>query len=240
MNTTVECQVLFHQFVDFISQNKNVSIREIKAATPTNDIDSKVRQLEVSYESDSSISIKSPGKKAIPYDCRHLGFRDSETKAWKYFMDIVSGNTHSFNWGPAYEHKEDSRVRLKIKNYDAQWKLCDEICKRLKSFFEKEFGWNFPKGYKLYEYIALGPDGERRFKFRINNSKTASIDFSSEDNLSALEEVDLLSKVQKLSNDYKSDPELSDGVMDELVVALNVGQKKYGWSDKYVKEMAIV
>jgi hypothetical protein len=49
-----------------------------------------------------------------------------------------------------------------------------------------------------------------------------------------------LSKVQKLSNDYKSDPELSDGVMDELVVALNVGQKKYGWSDKYLKEMAIV
>ena len=32
MNTTVECQVLFHQFVDFISQNNNVSIREIKAA----------------------------------------------------------------------------------------------------------------------------------------------------------------------------------------------------------------
>ena len=240
MNTTVECQVLFHQFVDFISQNNNVSIREIKAATPTNDIDSKVRQLEISFESDSSISIRAPGKKAIPYDCRHLGFRDSETKAWKYFMDIISGNTHSFNWGPAYEHKEDSRIRLKIKHYDAQWKLCDEICKRLKSFFEKEFGWNFPKGYKLYEYIALGPDGERRFKFRINNLKSASIDFLAEDSLSALEEVDLLSKVQKLSNDYKSDPELSDGVMDELVIALNVGQKKYGWSDNYVKEMAIV
>jgi len=40
MNTTVECQVLFHQFGDFISQNKNISIREIEAATPTNDIDS--------------------------------------------------------------------------------------------------------------------------------------------------------------------------------------------------------
>ena len=107
-------------------------------------------------------------------------------------------------------------------------------------FFERELGWNFPKGYKLYEYIALGPDGERRFKFRINNSKSISIDFSSEDSLSALEEVDLLSKVQKLNNDYKSVPDLSDGVMDELVVALNVGQKKYGWSDKYVKEMAVV
>ena len=107
-------------------------------------------------------------------------------------------------------------------------------------FFEKEFGWNFPKGHKLYEYIALGPDGERRFKFRINNSKTASIDFSSEDNLSALEEVDLLSKVQKLNNDYKSDPELSDGMMDELVVALNVGRNKYGWSEKKVEDMIAV
>jgi len=86
----------------------------------------------------------------------------------------------------------------------------------------------------------LGPDGERRFKFRINNSKTASIDFSSEDNLSALEEVDLLSKVQKLNNDYKSDPELSDGVIDELVVALNVGRKKYGWSEKKLEEMVVI
>jgi hypothetical protein len=55
-----------------------------------------------------------------------------------------------------------------------------------------------------------------------------------------LEEVELLSKVQKLSDNFKSDPELSDGVMDELVIALNVGQKKYGWSDNYVKEVAIV
>jgi hypothetical protein len=86
----------------------------------------------------------------------------------------------------------------------------------------------------------LGPDGERRFKFRINNSKSVSIDFSSEDNLSALEEVDLLSKVQKLNNDYKSDPELSDGILDELVVALNVGRKKYGWSEKKLEEMVVI
>jgi len=55
-----------------------------------------------------------------------------------------------------------------------------------------------------------------------------------------LEEVDLLSKVQKLNNDYKSDPELSDGVMDELVVALNVGRKKYGWSEKKLEEMVVI
>ena len=53
-----------------------------------------------------------------------------------------------------------------------------------------------------------------------------SIDFSSEDSLSALEEVDLLSKVQKLNNDYKSDPELSDGVMDELVSCIKCRTKK--------------
>ena len=240
MTTTVECQALFHQFIDFISQNKDFNVRETQEVTPTPDIDREVRRLEISYESDSSVSIKVSGKNKVPYDCRHLGFRDSNTKAWKYFINVISDDTHSFNWGPAYEHREGSRVRIKIKNYDAQWKLCDEICKRFKSFFEKEFGWNFPKGYKLYEYIALGPDGERRFKFRINNSKTASIDFSSEDNLSALEEVDLLSKVQKLNNDYKSDPELSDGVIDELVVALNVGRKKYGWSEKKLEEMVVI
>jgi len=49
-----------------------------------------------------------------------------------------------------------------------------------------------------------------------------------------------LSKVQKLSNDYKSDPELSDDIMDELVVALNVGREKYGWSEKKLEEMVAV
>ena len=237
MTTTVECQALFHQFIDFISQNKDFSVRETQEVTPTPDIDREVRRLEISYESDSSVSIKVSGKNKVPYDCRHLGFRDSNTKAWKYFMDVLSGDTHSFNWGPAYEHREGSRVRIKIKNYDAQWKLCDEICKRLKNFLAKELGWNFPKGYKLYEYVALGPEGERRFKFRINNAKSTSIDFSTEDSLSALEEVDLLSKVQKLHNEFNSDPEFSDSITDELVVALQVGQKKYGWSDKDVKEM---
>ena len=102
MTTTVECQALFHQFIDFISQNKDFSVRETEKVTPTLDIDREVRRLEISYESDSSVSIKVSGKNKIPYDCRHLGFRDSNTKAWKYFIDVISGDTHSFNWGPAY------------------------------------------------------------------------------------------------------------------------------------------
>ncbi len=58
--------------------------------------------------------------------------------------------------------------------------------------------------------------------------------------MSALEEVDLLSKVKKLNSEYKSDPELSDSIMDELVVALNVGREKYGWSEKKLEEMVAV
>ena len=34
--------------------------------------------------------------------------------------------------------------------------------------------------------------------------------------------------------------QLSDGVMDELVVALNVGRNKYGWSEKKVEDMIAV
>ena len=100
-----------------------------------------------------------------------------------------------------------------------------------------EFPQKDTSSMSIYLPVLSVKDGS---SFKTDTSKSASIDFSSEDDLSALEEVDLLSKVQKLSIDYKSDPELSDGVMDELVVALNVGTKKYGWSDQYVKEMAIV
>ena len=48
---------------------------------------------------------------------------------------------------------------------------------------------------------------------------------------------DRLSKVQKLHNEYNSDPEFGDSITDELVVALQVGQKKYGWSEKKLEEM---
>ena len=46
MTTTVECQALFHQFIDFISQNKDFSVRETEKVTPTPDIDREVRRLQ--------------------------------------------------------------------------------------------------------------------------------------------------------------------------------------------------
>jgi len=33
---------------------------------------------------------------------------------------------------------------------------------------------------------------------------------------------------------------VSDGILDELVVALNVGRKKYGWSEKKLEEMVVI
>ncbi len=238
MSTIVPHQALFNQFVDFMSQ-RYISIgQETQLVEPAENIDDKIRGLEISYENDSSISVKLPGKQSIPYDCRHLGFRDNRAKAWKYFIDILSGNGGKFNFGPAYEYPEGNRLkRIKIKHYDAQWKLCDEVSKKLLSFFEKEFGWRFSKGHKLYEKIATGPDGERRFKFRVKNSCFSEINKEAEDCFSELDEIALISEINELNNEFSINPECEDDVSSRLVLAVKTGQRKYGWSDDHMMVM---
>ena len=239
MHTTLECQTLFNEFVEFISHKNDIHVGEIKKNTPTKDIDDKVRELEISYENDSSILIKVPGHRPIPYDCRHLGFRDSQTRAWKFFIEVVSSNDHQFNFGPAYEYYSEGtrKKRAKIKHYDARWKLCDEVCKRLRKFFAKEFGWVFPKDYKLYERNLLGPEGERRFKFQISNPNSFKTSPAVEDTFSELEELDLLSEIQKFQKEYMLTQESEDDIPVELFAALKVGQEKFGWPENHFKEM---
>jgi hypothetical protein len=238
MNPIMQHQALFNQFVDFILQKNVLSVGEIQKSEPMINVDQEVRSLEISYENDSSVSVKLPGKQSVPYDCRHLGFRDSRAKAWRYFIDILSNDGGSFNFGPAYEYPEGDRLkRVKVKHYDAQWKLCDEVSKKLLSFFEKEFGWRFSKGHKLYEKIATGPDGERRFKFRVKNSCFSEINKEAEDCFSELDEIALISEINELNNEFSINPECEDDVSSRLVLAVKTGQRKYGWSDDHMMVM---
>ena len=44
------------------------------------ELEDKVSQIEISYENDSIIIIKLPGRKPVEYNYRQLGFRSSETR----------------------------------------------------------------------------------------------------------------------------------------------------------------
>ena len=231
-----ESRKLFKQFLEFISQTHGQSAE----AEITEGIESKVKVLEVSYENDSSVIIReAPNKPPIPYDCRHLGFRDCNTKSWKFLIDVLISDSLSFTFPPAYHYPEGYRSRrIKNKQYDVQWKLCDEVCKRLLIFFGKELGWTFPKGFKLYERIVTGPEREYRFKFRTRGlggdlsitGTTGPIDGDGYD------EAKLLSEISQLNKELTFNPDCHEA-LDRLIPCIKYGQETYGWSDDLTRSV---
>ena len=231
-----ENRKLFNQFLEFIDQTHDQSVE----AEPTEGIESKAKDLEISYENDSSVIIKeAPNKPSIPYDCRVLGFRSSNTKTWRFLMGVISDDSHSFNFPQAYDYPEDCRSRrIKNKQYDAQWKLCDEACKRLLVFLGKTFGWTFPKDFKLYEKIVTGPERGYRFKFRTRGlggdlsvtGTTGSI------NGEGYDEVKLLSEINQLNKELMFNPDCHEA-LDRLIPYIKYGRETYGWSDERTRAL---
>ena len=231
-----ESQKLFKQFLEFIGQTHGQSVE----AEPTEGIERKVKDLEVSYENDSSVIIReAPNKPSIPYDCRVLGFRSSNTKTWRFLMDVLSDDNHSFNFPQAYHYPEGYGLRrIKNKQYDAQWKLCDEACKRLLVFLGKTFGWTFPKGFKLYEKIVTGPERGYRFKFRTRGlgGYLSITETTGPIGGDGYDEVKLLSEISQLNKELAFNPDCHEA-LDRLIPCIKYGQETYGWSDERTRAL---
>jgi len=206
------------------------------------ELEDKVSQIEISYENDSIIIIKLPGRKPVEYNYRQLGFRSSETKTWKMLTDILSSSPYTFDFGVAYIYPDKSKSnRYKNKAYDSKWKLMDELNKKLLVFFKKEFAWEFPPGYKLYEHAKTGNNGERQFKFTVQppSSEDREVSFPDiEKSFLSLDEMELIKRIGQLYNDYSVDSPVQNEEPEVLVAAVNVGREKFGWDDK--KIMAIM
>ncbi|MDA0692622.1 MAG: hypothetical protein O3C58_12250 [Nitrospinae bacterium] len=215
-------------------------------------LEKKVSQLKVAFENDSTILIKLPGKLAVEYSCRQMGFRSQETKTWKILMEILSSAPHTFNFGIAYFYPDGSKkYRQKSKEYDAGWKLFDELNKKLLTFFNREFNWTFPEGYKLYKNAVTGSDGEKCFKFFVEppSSQTATPALSSKGEAVSLNEIEkrflsfdenkLVKEIRTLNDDFSVDSWVHNDPPEYLIAALNVGKNKFGWADEKVREIIL-
>ena len=206
------------------------------------ELEDTISRLIISYENDSTIIIKFPGRKPVEYNYRQLGFRSNETKTWKMLTDILSSSPYTFDFGVAYTYPDGSKTnRYKNKAYDSKWKLMDELNKKLLIFFEKEFAWKFPQGYKLYEHAKTGNNGERQFKFIVQppSSEEREVSFPDiEKPFLSLDETELIKSIGQLYNDYSVDSCVHNEEPEVLLAAINVGRGKFGWDDK--KIMAIM
>ena len=204
-------------------------------------LEEKVSQTVMSFESDSSILLELPGKPFVEYNCRQMGFRGQETKTWRMLIDILSSAPHTFNFGVAYIYPDGSRKnRQKCKDYDAKWKLLDELNKKLLVFFRREFSWSFPQGYKFYKDGVTVKDGDKSFKFIVgvpsSEDQEAPLD-NIEKHFLSLDESDLVKKIGALNDDFSVDSLVHNDPPEFLIAALNVGRNKFGWHDERVREI---
>ena len=204
-------------------------------------LEEKISHTRIVFESDSSILLELPGKPSVEYNCKQMGFRSQETKTWKMLVDILSSSPHTFNFGVAYSYPDGSKKnRQKCRDYDAKWKLLDELNKKLLVFFQREFGWNFPQGYKLYKEDVTARDGDKSFKFIVgvpsSKDQEAPLD-NIERRFLSHDESDLVKEIQALNNDFSVDSFVHNEPPEFLVAALNVGRSKFDWDDKKVMEI---
>jgi len=204
------------------------------------EMDTRVARLTLRYESESSLLIEGPEGFAQSFDCRRLGFRDERTKGWRFLSEALRSPRPTFNFGTAYLYPGGRREsRIKCRHYDARWKLCDEVNRKLIRALEREFGWTFPGNYKLYEKAPGGPEGERRFKFQIrrplaDETPSPGMDRWMEKTrreFSGLGEAEMLSAIHKLYGDYLVRPDDTGLAPEKLAIAFKVGRERFGWSD---------
>jgi hypothetical protein len=205
-------------------------------------LEDKVTHTKVAFENDSTILLELPGKPSVEYNCKQMGFRSQETKTWRMLVDTLSSSPHTFNFGVAYSYPDGSKKnRQKCKDYDAKWKLLDELNKKLLVFFQREFGWNLPQGYKFYKDDVTAKDGNKNFKFIVGvpSSKDKEAPLGNiEKRFLSHDESTLVKEIRVLNDDFSVDSFVHNEPPEFLVAALNVGRSKFGWDDK--KVMAII
>lgn len=246
------------EFARFISENPRIE-RKLKqlvtewtrgpaAGEPLScrEIDQRVARLTLRFESESSLLIEGPEGFTASHDCRSLGFRDEHTKGWGFLTEALKSPRPTFNFGTAYLYPDGQREsRIKCREYDARWKLCDEVNRKLLRALEREFGWTFPGNYKLYEKAPSGPEGERRFKFQVKRPVADDIPSPRMDRwvektrteFSDLEEAEMVSAIHKLYGDYLMRPDDTGLAPEKLAIAFKVGRERFGWSDHKISAL---
>ena len=113
-----------------------------------NSLENFISGIKVWCENDIEIVIQEPSKKARTFGHESLGCRESDTLEWLTLQKIIKSPSLLFKYGdsPASEKKLLQRVEDKVK-----------------ALLTKEFGIEFPAGFKLYS--SLG-GGEFEFKFK--------------------------------------------------------------------------
>ena len=237
LNNLVSIQALDRS----ISEKRNSTSEKVFSPDELRELENKISNVKMCFENDSTIILELPEKPAAEFTCQQMGFRSQETKTWKMLMEIISTAPYTFNFGIAYTYPDKSKKnRQKCRDYDAKWKLLDELNKKLLMFFKKEFNWNFPRGYKLYINVPSGKDGDKGFKFIVGppSSQINAVPMNDiEKRLMSLDESSLENEIRNLNDDFSIDSYVHNEPPETLVAAINLGVKNFNWTEERISEI---
>jgi hypothetical protein len=236
--------------------NQNIS-KEV-----LNKLEGMVGNIEFIYEDNSTIKIKS-NENDNPkfYSWEELGFKSNNVKTWKLLLEILQYPNYGISFGQAYSYPDGTyKNRLKNKYYDSQWKICDELCKKLKEFLRVEYKFELPNSFKLYKTCNLNGPGKFRFKFKIKKSnyeksrekpasqlvipnteinKITNLKImSNNEGFYRMTEEELKVKIKNLCNKNNFDKSSDVNEIEvSLINAIKLGVDKFHWPESYVEEL---
>jgi len=195
----------------------------------TEDPEDFVKNLRVSYKSDSEITIKIPGNKATVFTYDDLGFKDNEV--WKAFIYTIKEPPHIYETGPPYNKK--GRKKERVSQYDAKMGRIRSINEKMIVFFNQEYPAQLPEGFKLYELCKEEGTGKYKFKFQISRGDGIEEDYRSiYEQFSADELID---EIKTLAKKFSATDE--QVVMEKVVAASKIAIQKRFLSRSEVSKM---
>ncbi len=117
-----------------------------KEANEIKDYESFIRSLQVSYVSDTEVSIKVGDNKAKNYTCKEMGFKSAEN-GWKLLMEVLKDGNNLFYVGSYSKDK----IPEKIKYYNQRQKWIAYFTKKFITFINREYGTRISGKTNLFE-----------------------------------------------------------------------------------------
>jgi len=90
--------------------------------TTETDVEDFIKNLRVSYESDSEVKIQEPNRIGKTFNHGSLGFSSNQTKQWKAFINVLQDPPHIYELGPAHKSSDALRKKIRKPEYERRQK----------------------------------------------------------------------------------------------------------------------
>ncbi len=147
-----------------------------------------IRNLQIAYESDTKISIRTGKEQPITYPYDKIGFAREDTKQWRTLINILKSSDNLFHAGVAR-----GAGKIGNKPYSANQKILVEISQKLISLINKVDNIQLPDKTKLFELKKGDYPGTYKPKFIVSNFNIGDEKYAD------LSKDTLIAEIEKLS-----------------------------------------